>query len=392
MQINGIDLDKKAIYSVTDVKGSHKVDFLKIINQKAGQVFADNLEAYQAAVGKAQDFNFDFVNSDVIQYYNPIFLEDAPLRIADTVQVDLAQNVTLDKAISSSSESWMIFINGAACYEGAGNGTTMTPFTSTVPDAERSNGFIFIAAFPTNINVMPLVTDRVKLTFQLIGGGTLDVWLSLPIERDLDPEDLLFFDYYGACYKNATFNKVNFLSSFSIWEAERFNQGAIVNELYALRGCGQQAARFMDVGNADDYDLDYLGNKWFGVIRRAGEPNENYRLRIISSVVGEKTTPYGLRQILLKFSPNLVIIQEGIRGFGYYNRSFYSFPSELIATGVYTDFVAPAFYGSIAGGLLRIRIAIESNVVTNDPINARFIYELIRDAVMEGVQFEIQKV
>lgn len=390
--ILGVDLSSGQIYPRSDVYGTQKLNLLERVNKTTKDLIKVKEDPiYKVITGEDRDFLFDYENALVINYYNPVFLEDTPLSILSVV--DLAENVILDRALSDDTEDIILFINGYACYFGPANGTTFTPYTSTVDDAKRSIGYLSLAADPDNVGVIDLKENRVKLTFQLLGSGTEDIWMSLPKERSLDAAELLFFDKYGACYSNRILNRSNFLSSFTIFDIDDFNQGAVVNELYFLEGYGRQITEFLNFQNADGYELTNLGEKWFGTPKRQGETEENYKKRLFTTILGPKVTPYAIRKALLVFSPDLVIIQEGIRGFGFIGRSFFSWITEgFPASGPYTDIVTPAFFGTRSGSLLRIRIKIESNPVTEDPLNARFIFELVQSIKLHGVEFEIEKI
>lgn len=394
MKLLGVDLDTGQVYNETQVSGAHEVNFLEkinAINQKVLNPDADDV--YQVMIGQNNDFVFDHAACVVLSYYNPVFLRNAPIRVVN--KIDLTQPVILDRVIGNNTVRWIMFVNGYACYMGAGNTASWAPFpTSVVPADQRNRGFIFLAVEPGSLGVSKFVVDRVKLTFTCAAGepvATEDVWLTLPKNETFSESDTIFFDRYGACYNEPLFNRDSFWSSFSIFESAGFNQGAIANELYTTWGRARQQVEFLNVRVAEGFDLDHLGEYWFGILRRAGETDDNYRLRIIAAVVGEKCTAYAIRQALLGFS-DLVLVLEGNSAYGSYNRSFYRFPDELFATGVYTDIVKRAYYGSNSDQLLRIRIIIESNPITEDPVNAKFIYDLVRQLVLAGVFFEIQKV
>lgn len=391
MEINGVPLDKRQLYSESQIQSAQEVNLVERVNKLTQQIYnVETDEIYKELVGQDNEFDFDFSGSSVLKYQNNVIASDSPMSVG--VAIDLAQNVVLDRAISSSTEDWILFINGYACYTGVGTATVLTPFTSTVPADDRNKGFIFMAASPDNVNVFTLTEDRVKLTFSLVGGGTADVWLSLPKTRDVDAADTLFFDKYGTCYRDLIWNKTTFVSSFTIFDIARFNKGAIDNELYFLRGYGSQIVKFLNIQNAGGYELTYLGQDWFGIPKRSGETDDEYRERLILSVVGEKCIPYSIKIAMLAFSP-FVYILEGAMGSGAFNRSFCNYIGEgFDLGGAYTEYIAPALLGSFPLALFHIRIIIQSNVVTNDPIMAKFIYDLVGSLVMGAVTYDIQKI
>ena len=55
-------------------------------------------------------------------------------------------------------------------------------------------------------------------------------------------------------------------------------------------------------------------------------------------------------------------------------------------------YITPIYIGSISGQLLRIRITIASNALTNNPAIARFLYQMANNSKIPGSRVEIRKV
>ena len=54
--------------------------------------------------------------------------------------------------------------------------------------------------------------------------------------------------------------------------------------------------------------------------------------------------------------------------------------------------VKQAYMGGVSTGLLHIRITLESNAVTEDPVTARFIVELAKEIAVPFAKIEILKI
>jgi len=259
-----------------------------------------------------------------------------------------------------------------------------------------------------------------------------------------------------------------------ISDSAEYDAGAVANELLMVQGYFNQLNRFYDIELAEGIYLDYLGGR-LGSFRRDGESNLDFYNRIFARLTGEKLTPYGFEQALKIFSPNFVLIQEGLGGFGYVGRSFYGYvadaeagydkTTDVVVTeavggitlpntfqvadtslfdvgceiwhddddvmyrvkaktastlvvdidgyvdGVYTTdvlsisgsasgnltkhenaIVKKAYIGSVSTGLLRIRVTIESNDKTNDPVIAKFLVDLLEEIKVPGSVVEIVKI
>ena len=259
-----------------------------------------------------------------------------------------------------------------------------------------------------------------------------------------------------------------------IADSAEYDAGSVANELLMVRGYLNQLNRFYDIEQAENIYLDYLGDR-LGSVRREGENDLDFYNRIFARLTGEKLTPYGFKQALKIFSPNFVLIQEGLGGFGYIGRSFYGYledtssgydkttavilteavtgitapgtfqvadtslvnigdelwhddddmmyrikektPTTLVIDrdgwidGVYTTdilaisgsasgnlikytsaIVKKAYIGSVSTGLLRIRVTIESNDKTNDPVIAKFLVDLLEEIKVPGSEVEIVKI
>jgi len=417
--ILGRDIEASRVLEESRVNGRRSRTMIERLNRHMRPFLDVEGDAeYQALFGaEGNDFDFDFAGCEVWKTWFPTFLHRSPLRVDP--QIDVASPGSLNQALGTSGTDYFyVFLNGGAAYKGTANSTTLAVMSgSTVPTTQRDSGFMFIAADPGNAAggiTLGAALDRVKVTMPKVGGGSHEVWLALPKgDAVLAPGEFLFFDAYGNAFSGMEMRRDTFLACFTIQPsppatfegtppagegADRFAEGAIANELELVRAHGRYVAGAMNPRNARGYELDHLAEKWFDVPRRSGEPDAALIDRIIAMTVGEKATPYAIAAALLTFSP-WVIISEGMTGYGAYGRAFYHSeaggpPHYEQWTGIspgpaYTEFVTLPFYSSVRGGLLFLRIRIESNPVTTDPITGAFIYDLIDRIILGGCGFEL---
>lgn len=267
--------------------------------------------------------------------------------------------------------------------------------------------------------------------------------------------------------------------NLTITQSSDYNQGSLCNELKLARDWRAQLTLYYDISEAPGSYLDFLAGR-LGVGRFVGETDVNFYSRVLATLNGNKLTPFALRNILLIFSPNLVIIQEGTTGSGYLNRSFFGniilgqagYNNSLVAqrtepvvaitqtgpnfdtfnvadpsgfsvddeiwhygttTRMYSieqiigndiiidtrgyvanvltpdilqidnsslgsirrfqnSVITPAYFGSYSSGVLIIKATIEANAVTNDPVIAKFLVQLMKQAKVPGSKVIIIKV
>lgn len=99
------------------------------------------------------------------------------------------------------------------------------------------------------------------------------------------------------------------------------DSGAVAVELEKVKGTIDTFTEYYDLAQTQNGYLDILGER-LGTERQAGETDSAYYDRIYSRLRGEKLTPYAMRKTIEIFSPNFVLIQEGVGASGYIGRSW----------------------------------------------------------------------
>jgi hypothetical protein len=162
-----------------------------------------------------------------------------------------------------------------------------------------------------------------------------------------------------------------------------FNIGAIANVLEHARQLTPYLTQQIDLTQANDFWLDYIGENVYDIKRAGGESDADYSNRIIKEILGSNSSPLVIKNILEDYGDNVLIL-EGIDDGAF---------SEVSFSDNYRDFELPgedvvkAAFASAQGGIAFFFRVIMENV---DPNDYKIIWQIVDKIKAAGVSFVIQ--
>lgn len=161
------------------------------------------------------------------------------------------------------------------------------------------------------------------------------------------------------------------------------NIGALSNPVeYTRRLCAYYVQQ-MDLQQAVGQDLDWMGRNIYGIGRRAGEEDAEYRQRIVNDIFAIKGTKLAIIDVLSPFADK-VVIDDDISSGAFCDVSF---------CGYYKENDPPVNEWIVRGAIAGIKggIVFHYDITFTNPdlSKANEIVRLLKDYTVGGVEFYI---